>query len=158
MNKYTPYEVVAECRFNKSIEWCKYSDVGKLIAESKTIDEDNIRLEKQWQEDQVEIDELKALVIVLKRWMESFEHEKPKDVPKGLTPMFYHTLSYEGDLDIAVRFHKALNESPSQSLATIKRDAILEMYEDLKLIFNSCRCPMRIEEYANNLTEQDNES
>lgn len=30
MDRYTAYGVVEQCRFNKSIEWCRGSDVEKL--------------------------------------------------------------------------------------------------------------------------------
>jgi len=32
--------------------------------------------------------------------------EKPEDVPKGLTPEFYHTLNYNSEVELAGRIQK----------------------------------------------------
>ena len=72
----------------------------------KALEQQQARIEElekasEW----VSVDDIKLLLSFAPK-------DKPESVPKGLNPMFYFTLSYEGDYDIAVKLKNIRNALP----------------------------------------------
>lgn len=69
-----------------SAEWCK------LLDEVEKLQEQN-----------------KILIEALEFLLPIGEQMFPKDIPSGLSPMFYHTLSYDGDMKVRERLDNIAN-------------------------------------------------
>lgn len=76
------------------------TSINELIEQQQARIEE-LKKASEW----VSVDDVKFLLSFAPK-------DKPESVPKGLNPMFYHTLSYEGDYDITIRLEKIRRSLP----------------------------------------------
>ena len=139
MSRYTSYEVASHPNYNQKIQWCKYSDVEQLEATNKAQAVEASRYKQlankykaKVANQKTEIDALKAHV---ERLILGINHYKEQTRP----------VSFVDGI---------LSETPSQSLSTIKANAIREMIENTQCQDPAMRVVQDMLDYADDMEKE----